>query len=98
VTIPIALESAARQLATGLRAETNLVAQVTWQPAWLEYPGQSAELIAYLWLNQAPDAVRALTNRLSGPNLTNALLEAQSRLASSFSPSDIATLSTIRSS
>jgi predicted RND superfamily exporter protein len=90
---PDRLESAARQLATGLRAETNLVAQVTWQPAWLEYPGQSAELIAYLWLNQAPEAVRALTNRLSGPNLSNALLEAQSRLATSFSPGDIATLS-----
>jgi uncharacterized protein len=90
---PDRLEAAARQLATALRAETNLVAQVTWQPAWLEYPGQSAELIASLWLNQTPEAVRALTNRLSGPNLTNALLDAQARLATSFSPGDIATLS-----
>ena len=90
---PDDLETGARELAVGLRAETNLVAQVTWQPAWLEYPGQSAELIAYLWLNQRPEAVRALTNRLSGPNLTNALLEAQARLATSFSPGDIATLS-----
>ena len=90
---PDHLEASARQLATALRIETNLVAQVTWQPAWLEYPGQSAELIAYLWLNQMPDAVRALTNRLSGPNLTNALLEVQARLATSFSPGDIATLS-----
>ena len=87
------LEAAARQLATALRAETNLVTQVTWQPAWLEYPGQSAELIAYLWLNQTPDAVRSMTNRLSGPHLTNALVEAQARLATSFSPNDIATLS-----
>jgi uncharacterized protein len=90
---PDGLETVARELATALRAETNLVAQVTWQPAWLEYPGQSGELIAYLWLNQMPDAVRALTHRLSGPNLTNALLEAQTRLATSFSPGDIATLS-----
>lgn len=90
---PDALEAAARRLAGVLRAETNLVAQVTWQPAWLEFPGQSAELIAYLWLNQTPETVRALANRLAGPALTNALLEAQSRLATSFSASEIATLS-----
>src|SRR5687768_12090005 len=63
---PDRLEVVTRELAARLRAETNLVAQLTWQPAWLEYPGQSAELVAYLWLNQMPDAVRALTNRLSG--------------------------------
>ena len=90
---PHVLETLARDLAARLRAQTNLVAQVTWQPAWLEYPGQSAELIAYLWLNQRPDEVRAMTNRLSGANLTNALVEAQGRLATSFSASDIATLS-----
>ena len=90
---PEAVEAAARGLAEKLRGQTNLVAHVTWQPAWLEYPGQSAELIAYLWLNQPPAEVRALTNRLAGPGLTNALLEAQQRLATSFSPEEIATLS-----
>jgi predicted RND superfamily exporter protein len=89
---PGELETTARTLANALRKETNLVAHVTWQPAWLEYPGQAAELIAYLWYNQPPAAVATLTNRLSGPNLTNTLLEAQQRLATSFSPSDIATL------
>ena len=90
---PELLEASGRKIAEALRAQTGVVAQVTWQPAWLEYPGQSAELIAYMWLNQAPEAVYALTNRLSGANLTNALAEAQSRLATSFSANEIATLS-----
>src|SRR5215204_356680 len=32
------LEAASRTLAEMLRRQRNLVAQVTWQPAWLEYP------------------------------------------------------------
>lgn len=90
---PDQVESTARTLAEVLRGHSNLVARVNWQPAWLEFPGQSAELIAYLWLNQPPAQVQALTNRLFGPDLTNALLEAQQRLSTSFSPGDIATLS-----
>jgi uncharacterized protein len=86
------LEAAARSLAETLRRQTNLVSQVTWQPAWLEYPGQSAELIAYLWFNQPPHVFASLTDRLAGPGLTNALLEAQQRLATSFTPGEIATL------
>jgi uncharacterized protein len=86
------LEAAARTLAESLRRATGLVSQVTWQPAWIEYPGQSAELIAYLWYNQPPGSFALLTNRLNGPPLTNALLEAQQRLATSFTPGDIATL------
>src|SRR4051812_35301429 len=31
-------EAAARTLAQALRAETNLVASVLWQPAWMERP------------------------------------------------------------
>lgn len=91
-TDPNEIEREARALAEALRGQTNLVSQVTWQPAWLEYPGQSAELIAYLWYNQPPDSFALLTNRLTGPAMTNALLEAQQRLATSFTPGDIATL------
>src|SRR5580698_6046179 len=47
-------EATARSLAQSLRAETNLVASVLWQPAWMERPAQAAELIGYLWLNQPP--------------------------------------------
>src|ERR1051325_11842211 len=61
-----AAESAARELAEALRGATNLVTRVTWQPPWLEHPGEFAEFIAYLWLNQPPEIFGALTNRLSG--------------------------------
>src|SRR5688572_21512890 len=43
-------EEAARTIATALRATTNLITQAVWQPLWLERPGESAELVAFLWL------------------------------------------------
>src|SRR2546421_10442893 len=57
-------EAAARSLAQLLRGQSNLVSSATWQPPWLENPGQAAELIAYLWVNQPPQLFGQLTNRL----------------------------------
>jgi len=82
-------ESGARSLAEVLRAETNLVADVTWQAGWNEHPGQASELIAAIWLNQPLPVFGELTNRLAVTNLTNVLDEARERLAASFSPSEI---------
>lgn len=90
---PEAAEQAARWLAERLRKETNLVSEATWEPPWLEHPEQSAELIAYLWLNQPPKAFGELTNRLAETNLPMILQDARERLASSFSPNDLAQLS-----
>ncbi len=87
---PEQAENAARALALALRAATNLTAEVTWQPLWLENPGQSAELVAYLWLNQPPEIFGALTNRLAFTNLAPALREAQEALTTSLSPQDLA--------
>lgn len=83
-------ESAARALAQLLRSQSNLVAEVTWQPAWMENPTQSTELIAFLWLNQAPAVFTELTNRLAVSNLANILNEAREQLETSLSPNDIA--------
>lgn len=83
-------ETAARSLAGVLRAETNLVADVMWQPAWLERPAQAAELVAALWLNQPPEVIRELTNRLATANLENVLTAAREELATSLSPNEIA--------
>src|SRR5476649_651601 len=52
---PESAETAARSIAEKLREETNLVSSTTWQQPWLEHPDQTAELIAYLWLNQPPE-------------------------------------------
>src|SRR4051812_11639830 len=90
---PEAAEQAARALAERLRKETNLVAEATWQPPWLEHPEQSAELVGYLWLNQPPEVFGALTNKLAPTNLPAVLQDAREALASSFSPDDLARLS-----
>jgi len=86
-------EAAARSIAERLRVETNLVAEVTWEPPWLEHPEQTAEFMAYLWLNQAPEAFRQLTNRLAPEKLQAVLADAREQLATSMSPPEIARLS-----
>ncbi len=83
-------ELAARTLTSAFRKATNLVADATWQPGWLEYPTQSAELVAFLWLNQSPEIFSELTNRLAPENLSATLAATKDRLANSLSPSDIA--------
>ena len=83
-------EAAARELAAVLAEHKPLVKQATWQPPWLEHPGQAAELVAHLWLNQPPEVFGALTNRLAPANLAATLREAREQLATSFSPADLA--------
>jgi predicted RND superfamily exporter protein len=83
-------ESAARALAQVLRPQTNLVADVTWQPGWMENPAQATELVAYLWLNQPPAVFGELTNRLAVGNLPNTLIKTREQLATSLSPNEIA--------
>src|SRR5688572_7550593 len=89
---PEVAEQTARSLAEKLRGRTDLVRGVMWQPPWLDNPAQSAELIAYLWMNQPPEAFSELTNRLSGSNAAVVLKETQDRLATTFSPSELARL------
>lgn len=83
-------EHAASSIAKDLRAATNLVSRVNWQPPWLENPGEGAELIAYLWLNQPPEIFSELKDRLTGKTLTNTLIETRELLSTSFSPETIA--------
>ena len=51
-------ENAAHAIADALRADSNLVAHVTWEPPWLEHPDQAGELMGYLWFNQPPALFR----------------------------------------
>jgi len=83
----------AKSIAQCLQGETNLVAHATWQPPWLEHPEQTAELIAYLWLNQPPDAFANLAAQLSESNLVHVLTRTREQLATTLSPSEIAQLS-----
>ena len=83
-------KSAAQRMAEQLRQATNLISDVTWQPPWQEHPEQTAELIAYLWLNQPPEVFRQLGNRLSGTNLANVLAATRDELANTLSPMELA--------
>ena len=86
-------EQTARTIAEVLQRTTNLVAAVTWQPPWQERPEQTAELIAYLWLNQPPEKFAQLAGRLSEANLANVLAATREQLATTLSPNEIAQLS-----
>src|SRR6516162_7658343 len=79
-------ETAAREIAARLKAQSNQVASVTWQPPWQEHPEQTAELLAYIWLNQPPTRFAELTNRLAPEKLEQVLSAAREELASSMSP------------
>jgi uncharacterized protein len=83
-------EKAAGSIARQLQAQTNLVSSVDWEAPWIEHPDQTAELIAYLWLNQPPPVFRKLTAQLSETNLTNVLSATRERLATTMSPTDLA--------
>jgi len=83
-------EKLAGELAARLRQETNLVAEVTWQPPWMEHPEQLGELLGWLWFNQPPQDFSSLTNRLEPAALKASLDETRELLATSMSPMDLA--------
>jgi len=83
-------ERLAGELASRLRQRTNLVAGVSWQPPWMEEPGQMAELLACLWLNQPPEDFGALTQRLAPDQLKSVLTQTKEALTTSLSPMDVA--------
>lgn len=84
---------AAQAIAERLRAVTNLIAEVIWQPPWLEHPEQTAELIAHLWFNQPPQEFTALAARLAETNLPAILAATRDELATTMSPTEIGRLS-----
>jgi uncharacterized protein len=88
-----AAEQTAKSIAENLQRATNLVATVTWQPPWQEHPEQTAELIAYLWLNQPPEKFAQLTAELSKTNLASVLAATRDQLSTTLSPNEIAQLS-----
>ena len=83
-------EHAAEAIAEQLAKATNLVSNVNWQPPWQEHPEQTAELIAYLWLNQPPEKFAEMAGQLSETNLANLLAATRDQLATTLSPSEIA--------
>src|SRR6185369_6233033 len=89
---PEQAEQAARSMAERLRARTDLVASVAWEPPWLENPGQIGELLAYLWFNQPPGNFQQLTNRLEPSKLVDVLAATHEQLTTTFAPDEIGRL------
>jgi predicted RND superfamily exporter protein/lauroyl/myristoyl acyltransferase len=83
-------ERLAGALADRLQQQTNLVVGASWQPPWVKQPGQLAEILACLWLNQPPEVFGDLTNRLAPEHLPAVLAETRETLATSLSPVEIA--------
>jgi predicted exporter len=83
---------AAQRVAETLRAERTLVAAALWRPPWWENPAATAELLAWLWLNQPPAEFAALAGRLAPPQLAGHLENVRDRLATSMSPAEIGRL------
>jgi predicted exporter/lauroyl/myristoyl acyltransferase len=89
----VTAKSTAQAIAENMRRSSNLIADVTWEPPWLDHPEQMAELIGYLWLNQPPQVFNELADRLAETNLPNVLAATRDRLATSLSPTDLGELS-----
>ena len=79
-------ERQARLLADVLSRATNLVTAVVWQPLWLERPADTAEFVAYSWLNQSPDVFQKLSDSLNSSNLPTLVSDSRETLTTSFSP------------
>ncbi len=83
----------AESLAVALRAAPGLAIEVHWQAPWREHRGDSAELIAAMWLNQPSADVARLRERLDPPRLRERLTQLREQLAVSLSPDELARLS-----
>jgi len=87
---PEQLAAAAEAIAARLNSSTNLVRRARWQPPWLEHPGDTAENLAWLWLQQPPAELSALLARLETSVLTDALAETRETLATALDPQTLA--------
>ncbi len=83
----------AESLAGAMRAEPGLTKEIHWQAPWREHPGDSAELVATMWLNQPPGVLAELRNRLEPDRVTARLTQLREQLTVSLSPDELARLS-----
>ena len=78
---------AAEAIAVGLRELTNDVRIARWRVSFEE---DLAENVAWLWLQQPPEKLRAFGERLRPERVPETIAEARERLATSLDPMEIA--------
>ncbi|MCL4179414.1 MAG: MMPL family transporter [Verrucomicrobia bacterium] len=79
-------ELAAGSLAQALSDDPGLSLTVQWEPPWRSQPLETAELLAFAWLNLPPAALDLLVQRLSSNQLEPRLEQLRQTLATSLSP------------
>ncbi len=90
---PDAAAKAADDIADHLAAMPKLVKRAVSRAPWEKNPGDLAEILAFLVLNQPPDAARALAGRLSPTGAPISLQATLEKLTDSISPQEIGLLS-----
>jgi predicted exporter/lauroyl/myristoyl acyltransferase len=85
-------EDTARQISGALLAHKDLVSTATWNAPWTEHPGQAAELLAAMWLNQTPAGLGELASRLAPAGAADTFARAREELATTMSPQEVARL------
>ena len=90
---PGVAETAADGIAAKLNGMPSLVKSAMARPPWEKSPAELTELVAYLTINQPPEAVRALVARLSPGQAPATLQGTLEKLSDSVSPQEIGLLS-----
>ena len=88
-----AAAKAADDIAARLNATPKLVRHAVARPPWEKRPADLAEMLAFLLLNQPPEAARALAARLSPAQAPATLQGTLEKLTDSVSPQEIGLLS-----
>lgn len=88
---PEITEEAAGDLADDLEA-AGLTSGAVYRNPFRDDADEVAEIVAYLWLQETPEAFAALARRLEGEELAATLETALERIATSFKPREVARL------
>jgi len=86
-------EAAADTLAAHLGKQTALVKRTVARAPWEKNPADLSELLAFLLLNQPPEKVREIAERLTPEKTAATLQETLEKLTDSISPQEVALLS-----
>ena len=86
-------EGTADDVAALLNAEPEIVKRAVARPPWEKNPAELSELLAFMAINQPPEAVRELVASLSPARAADTLQRTLERLTDSVSPQEIALLS-----
>ncbi|MBN9689109.1 MAG: MMPL family transporter [Verrucomicrobia bacterium] len=84
-----AASQAAEAVATTLNRRPDLVRRVRWQPPWKENPQDAADNLAWLWLQQPPEAVRTWLAARQPDTIAAELTRVQESLATELNPEEL---------